>query len=52
MIWIDYTDATPIYEQIVSKYKNLIVKGALEAARYLAGQGAGKYDMADVIEGR
>ncbi|MBQ8189392.1 MAG: GntR family transcriptional regulator [Lachnospiraceae bacterium] len=29
MIWIDYTDATPIYEQIVSKYKNLIVKGAL-----------------------
>ncbi len=31
MIWIDYTDATPIYEQIVSKYKNLIVKGALGA---------------------
>ncbi len=30
MIWIDYTDATPIYEQIVSKYKNLIVKGALK----------------------
>lgn len=29
MIWIDYTDATPIYEQIVSKYKNLIVKGAI-----------------------
>lgn len=31
MIWIDYTDATPIYEQIVSKYKNLIVRGALPA---------------------
>lgn len=29
MIWIDYTDATPIYEQIVAKYKNLIVRGAL-----------------------
>jgi GntR family transcriptional regulator len=29
MIWIDYTDATPIYEQIVSKYKNLIVRGAI-----------------------
>lgn len=29
MIWIDYTDATPIYEQIVTKYKNLIVRGAL-----------------------
>lgn len=29
MIWIDYTDATPIYEQIVTKYKNLIVRGAV-----------------------
>lgn len=29
MIWIDYTDATPIYEQVVAKYKNLIVRGAL-----------------------
>jgi GntR family transcriptional regulator len=29
MIWIDYTDATPIYEQIVSRYKNLIVRGAI-----------------------
>lgn len=29
MIRIDYTDAAPIYEQIVSRYKNLIVKGAL-----------------------
>lgn len=29
MIWIDYTDATPIYEQIVTKYKNLIVRGVL-----------------------
>lgn len=30
MIWIDYKDATPIYEQIVSKFKNLIVKGVLK----------------------
>ena len=30
MIWIDYKDATPIYEQVVSKYKNLIVKGVLK----------------------
>lgn len=29
MIWIDYTDPTPIYEQIVSKYKNLIVRNVL-----------------------
>lgn len=29
MIWIDYTDATPIYEQVVTKYKNLIVRGVL-----------------------
>lgn len=29
MIWIDYTDAMPIYEQIVNRYKNLIVRGAL-----------------------
>lgn len=30
MIWIDYKDATPIYEQIVSRFKNLIVRGALK----------------------
>lgn len=30
MIWIDYKDATPIYEQIVKRYKSLIVKGALK----------------------
>lgn len=30
MIWIDYKDATPIYEQIVSRFKNLIAKGALK----------------------
>ena len=29
MIWIDYTDATPIYEQIVTKYKYLLVRGVL-----------------------
>lgn len=29
MIYIDYQDATPIYEQIVNKYKNLIVRGAI-----------------------
>lgn len=29
MIWIDYTDSTPIYEQIVRKYKNLIVRNVL-----------------------
>ena len=30
MIYIDYQDATPIYEQIVNKYKNLIVRGAIK----------------------
>lgn len=30
MIWIDYKDTTPIYEQIVQKFKNLIVRGALK----------------------
>lgn len=30
VIWIDYKDATPIYEQIVGRFKNLIVKGALK----------------------
>lgn len=30
MIWIDYKDATPIYEQIVSRFKNLIARGALK----------------------
>ena len=29
MIWIDYKDATPIYEQIVNRFKNLIVSGVL-----------------------
>ena len=29
MIRIDYTDSTPIYEQIVNKYKNLIVRNVL-----------------------
>ena len=32
--------------------KAVFAKGALEAARYLAGKGPGKYDMADVIEGK
>lgn len=31
MVWIDYKDATPIYEQIVGQYKNLIVRGVLKA---------------------
>lgn len=31
MISIDYQDGRPIYEQIVERYKNLIVRGALEA---------------------
>lgn len=31
MIVIDYQDATPIYEQIVNRYKNLIAKGVLPA---------------------
>ncbi len=30
MIWIDYKDSRPIFEQIVEKYENLIVHGALE----------------------
>ena len=30
LIWIDYKDSTPIYEQIVKRYKNLIVKGVLK----------------------
>lgn len=30
MIWIDYKDSTPIYEQIVSRFKNLIARGALK----------------------
>lgn len=30
VIWIDYKDATPIYEQIVNRFKSLIVKGALK----------------------
>ncbi|MCR5800158.1 MAG: GntR family transcriptional regulator [Lachnospiraceae bacterium] len=31
MIWIDYKDSTPIYEQIVNRFKNLIVRGILKA---------------------
>ena len=31
--------------------RTIFAKGALEAARYLAGKPAGMYDMADVIEG-
>ena len=31
MIWIDYKDSTPIYEQIVNRFKNMIVKGILQA---------------------
>ncbi len=31
--------------------RSIFAKGALEAARYLAGKPAGRYDMADVIEG-
>lgn len=30
MIIIDYKDARPIYEQVVEKFKNLILKGVLE----------------------
>ena len=29
LIRIDYTDSTPIYEQIVNKYKNLIARNVL-----------------------
>ena len=31
--------------------KAIFGKGAIEAAKFLAGKPAGKYDMADVIEG-
>ena len=31
MIIIDYKDTRPIYEQIVEKFKKLIIKGALRA---------------------
>lgn len=31
MIIIDYKDTRPIYEQIVEKFKKLILKGALQA---------------------
>ncbi len=30
MILIDYKDTRPIYEQIVERYKTLILKGALQ----------------------
>ena len=30
MIRIDYTDATPVYEQVVNRFKSLIVKGVLK----------------------
>lgn len=30
MIRIDYTDATPVYEQVVDRFKSLIVKGVLQ----------------------
>ena len=30
MVFIDYQDTTPIYEQIVNRYKNQIVKGVLK----------------------
>ena len=30
MIYVDYQDRRPIYEQIVERFENLIVKGALE----------------------
>lgn len=31
MIFIDYRDHRPIYEQVVERFKELILKGALEA---------------------
>ena len=31
MVFIDYQDGTPIYEQIVNQFKNRIVKGVLSA---------------------
>lgn len=30
MIWIDYKDSRPIFEQIVEKYEKLIVHGAID----------------------
>jgi len=30
MIWIDYKDSRPIFEQIVEKYEKLIIHGAIE----------------------
>ncbi len=30
MVYIDYQDGTPIYEQIVNRYKNLIASGVLQ----------------------
>lgn len=30
MIWIDYKDSRPIFEQIVEKYEKLILHGAIE----------------------
>lgn len=30
MIWIDYKDSRPIYEQIVEKYEKLILSGTIE----------------------
>lgn len=30
MIYVDYQDRSPIYEQIVERFQRLIVKGALE----------------------
>ena len=39
-------------DDIAEIYGYLIgAKGAIEAAKFLAGKPAGKYDMADVIEG-
>ena len=32
--------------------KAVFGKGAVEAAKFLAGKSAGKYDMADVIEAK
>ncbi|MBR1572174.1 MAG: GntR family transcriptional regulator [Lachnospiraceae bacterium] len=29
MVWIDVNDSTPIYEQIVNQFKNLIASGVL-----------------------
>lgn len=35
MILIDYKDTRPIYEQIVERYKTLILKGALQSDEQL-----------------